>query len=92
MKASQPEVKPKATKVDKKSKKAKVEDEEGGDQVAKGKEVKTLGPQVQDNELVFGVAHILATWNDTFIHVTDLSGRETLVRVTGISYKNNQVG
>jgi len=29
------------------------------------------------------VAHILATWNDTFIHVTDLSGRETLVRVTG---------
>jgi ribosomal protein S11 len=25
----------------------------------------------------------LATKNDTFIHVTDLSGRETLVRVTG---------
>jgi small subunit ribosomal protein S14e len=25
----------------------------------------------------------LATFNDTFIHVTDLSGRETLVRVTG---------
>lgn len=32
---------------------------------------------------MFAVAHILATWNDTFIHVTDLSGRETLVRVTG---------
>ena len=32
---------------------------------------------------MFGVCHILATWNDTFIHVTDLSGRETLVRVTG---------
>ena len=31
----------------------------------------------------FGVCHILATWNDTFIHVTDLTGRETLVRVTG---------
>jgi len=25
----------------------------------------------------------LATFNDTFIHVTDLSGRETYVRVTG---------
>ena len=86
MKASKPEEKPKVTKADKKSKKTKVEDEEG-DQVARGKEVKTLGPQVQDNELVFGVAHILATWNDTFIHVTDLSGRETLVRVTGITYK-----
>ena len=42
-----------------------------------------MGPQVQPGELVFGVCHILATWNDTFIHVTDLSGRETLVRVTG---------
>ena len=29
------------------------------------------------------MCHILATWNDTFIHVTDLTGRETLVRVTG---------
>ena len=31
----------------------------------------------------WGVAHILATFNDTFIHVTDISGRETLSRVTG---------
>ena len=29
------------------------------------------------------VTHIYASFNDTFIHVTDLSGRETLVRVTG---------
>ena len=42
-----------------------------------------LGPQVRDGELVFGVAHIFASFNDTFVHVTDLSGRETLVRVTG---------
>jgi small subunit ribosomal protein S14e len=32
---------------------------------------------------VFGVAHILATWNDTFIHVTDLTGCETYCRITG---------
>jgi hypothetical protein len=30
-----------------------------------------------------GVAHIFASFNDTFVHVTDLSGKETLCRVTG---------
>ena len=34
-----------------------------------------LGPQVPEGELVFGVAHIFASFNDTFVHVTDLSGR-----------------
>ncbi|TVU01754.1 hypothetical protein EJB05_52748, partial [Eragrostis curvula] len=43
----------------------------------------TLGPTVREGEYVFGVAHIFASFNDTFIHVTDLSGRETLVRITG---------
>ncbi|CDP12343.1 unnamed protein product [Coffea canephora] len=43
----------------------------------------TLGPATRDGEQVFGVAHIFASFNDTFIHVTDLSGRETLVRITG---------
>jgi len=46
--------------------------------------VTSLKPtNVRDGEIVFGVAHILASFNDTFIHVTDLTGRETLVRVTG---------
>ena len=43
----------------------------------------SLGPQVREGENVFGVAHIYASFNDTFVHVTDLSGRETIVRVTG---------
>lgn len=34
-----------------------------------------LGPQALDGENVFGVAHIYASFNDTFVHVTDLSGR-----------------
>jgi small subunit ribosomal protein S14e len=34
-------------------------------------------------ELVFGVARIFASFNDTFVHITDLSGRETISRVTG---------
>jgi small subunit ribosomal protein S14e len=42
-----------------------------------------LGPQVAEGENVFGVAHIFASFNDTFVHVTDLSGRETIARVTG---------
>jgi small subunit ribosomal protein S14e len=41
------------------------------------------GPKVMEGEHVFGVAHVFASFNDTFVHVTDLSGRETLSRVTG---------
>jgi ribosomal protein S11 len=41
------------------------------------------GPTAREGEYVFGVAHIFASFNDTFVHVTDLSGRETLCRVTG---------
>lgn len=43
----------------------------------------TIGPAARDGEHVFGVAHIFASFNDTFVHVTDLSGKETIVRVTG---------
>merc|ERR1712241_1388343 len=43
----------------------------------------SLGPQVKEGEIVFGVAHIYASFNDTFVHITDLSGRETISRVTG---------
>ncbi|QRW20776.1 ribosomal protein S11 [Rhizoctonia solani] len=42
--------------------------------------VASLGPQVAEGELVFGVAHIYASFNDTFVHVTDLSGKETVTR------------
>jgi len=41
------------------------------------------GIKIAEGEDVFAVAHIFASFNDTFVHVTDLSGRETLVRVTG---------
>lgn len=42
-----------------------------------------LGPTLRQGEIAVGCCHIYASFNDTFIHVTDLSGRETLVRVTG---------
>ncbi len=51
--------------------------------VAQPKENVSLGPQVREGELVFGVCHIYASFNDTFVHVTDLTGRETIARVTG---------
>lgn len=50
---------------------------------AAGEENVSLGPATREGELVFGVAHIFASFNDTFVHVTDLSGKETLCRVTG---------
>lgn len=42
-----------------------------------------LGLNVKEGEIVMGVCHIYASFNDTFVHVTDPSGRETLVKVTG---------
>merc|ERR1711976_624676 len=54
--------------------------------VVKEEKVTYYGPpaaQSNKNELVFGVCHIKATFNNTFIHVTDLSGRETYARITG---------
>uniref|UniRef100_A0A2K6T6G9 Small ribosomal subunit protein uS11 n=1 Tax=Saimiri boliviensis boliviensis TaxID=39432 RepID=A0A2K6T6G9_SAIBB len=52
----------------------------------KGKEKKEeqiirLGPQVAEGENVFAVCHIFAPFNGTFVHVTDLSGKETICRV-----------
>merc|ERR1739845_299450 len=47
------------------------------------KENVTLGHKISEGEDVFGVVHIFASFNDTFLHITDLSGKETLVRVTG---------
>merc|ERR1712100_363988 len=55
----------------------------GAPKVRQQVEVVSLGPQVREGELVFGVCHIYGSFNDTFVHVTDISGRETIVRVTG---------
>merc|ERR1739847_120310 len=41
------------------------------------------GASSTNTEHIFAVGHIFASYNDTFVHVTDLSGKETLVRVTG---------
>ncbi|KAF7355825.1 hypothetical protein MVEN_00910700 [Mycena venus] len=34
----------------------------------------SLSPQVLEGTLVFGVVHIFTSFNDSFVHVTDLSG------------------
>ena len=57
--------------------------EEGAQEEGEVKGIQNLGPQDLQGEDLFGVCHICATFNDTFIHVTDLSGRETYARVTG---------
>merc|ERR1711883_53470 len=42
-----------------------------------------LAAALKPDEDVFGVCHLYASYNDTFVHVTDLTGRETICRVTG---------
>lgn len=54
-----------------------------GKKAANDDEVVRLGPKVPEGENVFGVAHIFASFNDTFVHITDLTGQETITRVTG---------
>ena len=49
----------------------------------KKEEIKTYGPNVEPGTLVYGICHIYASTNDTFVHVTDMSGRETIIKVTG---------
>ncbi|GAB5365742.1 hypothetical protein AAMO2058_001084100 [Amorphochlora amoebiformis] len=54
------------------------------DKGKKEEEVKNFRPAfVSEEQLIFGVAHIYASFNDTFVHLTDLSGRETIAKVTG---------
>ncbi|CAF0739024.1 unnamed protein product [Brachionus calyciflorus] len=52
-------------------------------QAKKEEQVVQLGPQVGAGDNVFCTAHIYASFNDTFVHITDLSGKETIARVTG---------
>merc|ERR1719231_1254833 len=59
----------------------------GATQEVKEEKVTYYGPADvtpgQTAQNVFGVLHLLATNNNTFIHVTDLSGRETYTKITG---------
>ncbi|KAL6445382.1 hypothetical protein ACFW04_002290 [Cataglyphis niger] len=45
----------------------------------------SLGPQLREGEVVFGVAHIFASFNDTFVHVTDLSDVAEKCKSLGIT-------
>ena len=68
----------------KEEKEENIEKKEEGQEEQEVKAGQSLGPQeLPTGEELFGVCHICATFNDTFIHVTDLSGRETYARVTG---------
>jgi len=73
---------PKKKPAPKKTSKASAKGGAGAE--VKPEEQLQLGPpSTAPNELIYGVAHIFASFNDTFVHVTDLTGRETISRVTG---------
>ena len=57
----------------------------------KPEEQVSLGPQVVEGENVFGVAHIFASFNDTFVHVTDLSGKWVPVDVIRTACTNTDL-
>ncbi|OPJ88098.1 40S ribosomal protein S14 [Patagioenas fasciata monilis] len=76
----QPNIKTSASG-DRRSRRAEMAPRKGKEK--KEEQVISLGPQVAEGENVFGVCHIFASFNDTFVHVTDLSGKETICRVTG---------
>ena len=80
---AKPEAPPKTVEKKAGKKGAKAAEGEEGAEVAQNVPAGTLGPQHVGDDHVFAICHILATWNDTFIHVTDITGRETLARVTG---------
>jgi small subunit ribosomal protein S14e len=42
-----------------------------------------LGPKKVGEEKCIAVAHIYSSKNDTIVHVTDLSGAETLCKISG---------
>lgn len=66
------EKKEEAKKDEKKAKKeAEAEDEDNESQEAREKKIK------------WGVAHIYSSYNNTMVHVTDLTGAETIARVSG---------
>jgi len=39
-----------------------------------------MNPQ---NKLIWGIAHIYASYNDTIIHITDITGTESIARSSG---------
>ena len=55
----------------------------GAEGAGDDKAVVQVGPPVREGDDFFAVCHIYASTNDTIIHVTDLTGRETLCRVSG---------
>merc|ERR1711974_442180 len=54
-----------------------------GKREAKEEEQPALLAPARQKEESFATCHIFASFNDTFVHVTDLSGKETICRVTG---------
>lgn len=45
--------------------------------------VTELGPKLREGEQFIGIAHIFASFNDTFVHITDISGQETIAKYSG---------
>lgn len=72
--APKPEAKPKVE--------AKTQPEAEAKPEAKTEE-RRAPPRMERKPLRWGICHIFASYNNTLLHVTDITGTETIARVTG---------
>jgi small subunit ribosomal protein S11 len=93
-KASEPEKKekptPKKKKVAKKADEEKEEKEEKEETPTRRRRTRTprsggraRTPTPVDSQEKWGVAHIYSSYNDTIVHITDITGAETIARASG---------
>jgi small subunit ribosomal protein S11 len=73
--------KPKEQKIKEEKKSEQKPKEEALEEEAKKRE-RARAPE-EGRRMMWGVAHIFSSYNDTIVHITDLTGAETIARASG---------
>ncbi len=82
VKKAAPKKEAKVAKVKAEEVKTEVVEEKATEVVEEVKEVRRSAPR-KDENLNWGVIHIYSSYNNTHLHVTDITGSETITKVTG---------
>lgn len=86
--ATKPKEKPKETPSSSKKKPVKKSEEDREEKPRRRRRSPRSGgrartPTPVDSEEKWGVAHIYSSYNDTIVHITDITGAETIARASG---------
>lgn len=75
----------KAKPAKKKEEKAELKEEPKAEKKAEAiaEEDETESEERKDKRIKWGIAHIYSSYNNTMVHVTDLTGAETIARISG---------